>query len=707
MIKSKKQFILVIISFILVIVLGTLSYAFYNYTRTGTNNNIRVGRINFSSSQNNTINLSNVFPTDVSHLDNSNSGTVTINITGDTNYSEGIEYKVTITDVNNTINNKKVGMGFTTSVSNLGTKSNDYYNDRGSTTNVYNLIESGSVVDDKLILIGYIKPDENGVNGSINITAYIDKDEVAISDTASYIDNNSLVYGETRGEWIVGRDVLTTNEWNSLSSSGVSFKVKVEANEGIWIPTPERRILRNFYDDQEWVDIRENITSIEFHNDGLAISNPVLTLDETDIESDGTVTLYLVDDESGNDTYKAIFVSDEDIYAPEYSYRMFRDMSNLVTFDSTNYIVDGVTNMQQLFYLCRKLENLIGLSSWDISKVETMLAMFYTCTNLSDISYLSSWDTSSLTSTAYMLSGTHISNVDPFFKWNMSNVTNTSGMFADCSVLTNINGLINWDTSNVTDMNQMFIECHNLVDLNGLKNWNVENVTRFRWMFRACIGIEEIDLSNWETPSLTDMNEFFGMYNLDGSNRTDSKLKRIIISSKFDTSRVTSFFGAFANNTMIEDYSFLELFDTSSAEDMNQMFRNNYSFHDAKYLANWDVSNVKSLAYTFQDVSFNSYLPFKNWNVGNVDTFTSTFVQHNPSIVTSLEGLEDWDVSKGIYFNGMFADSTSLVDASAIDNWNISPSSYYFHMFYNSSVHPNFTRVSGTWDAEGTFTPTT
>ena len=126
MIKSKKQMFLVIIGFILVLVLGTVSYAFFNYTRTGSANTVSVGRLNFTSTQNNTINLSNVFPTDSDHLDASNSGTVTINITGDTNYSEGIEYKVSIVDVNNVVNNKEVPISFTTTATNLGTKSNDY-----------------------------------------------------------------------------------------------------------------------------------------------------------------------------------------------------------------------------------------------------------------------------------------------------------------------------------------------------------------------------------------------------------------------------------------------------------------------------------------------------------------------------------------------------------------------------------------------------
>ena len=182
MIKSKKQMILVIISFILVVILGTVSYAFYNYTRTSENNNVRVGRVNFSSSQNNTINLTNVFPTDINNLDNTNSSTVTISIRGDTNYSEGIEYKVSLVDVNNIVNDKEITMGYSVTTSNLGTKSNDYFNERGSTTNVFNLRESGIVEDGEEIVIGYIKPDENGVNGSINITAFIDKNEVGISN---------------------------------------------------------------------------------------------------------------------------------------------------------------------------------------------------------------------------------------------------------------------------------------------------------------------------------------------------------------------------------------------------------------------------------------------------------------------------------------------------------------------------------------------
>ena len=62
MIKSKKQMYLVIGAFALVMLLGTVTYAFFNYTRTGSANTIRVGRIAFRTNQTETITLNNLFP---------------------------------------------------------------------------------------------------------------------------------------------------------------------------------------------------------------------------------------------------------------------------------------------------------------------------------------------------------------------------------------------------------------------------------------------------------------------------------------------------------------------------------------------------------------------------------------------------------------------------------------------------------------------
>ena len=64
MIKSKKQMFIIVGAFILVLPLFTTTYAFFNYTRTGAANTIRVGRISFVSKNEQTISLSNLFPID-------------------------------------------------------------------------------------------------------------------------------------------------------------------------------------------------------------------------------------------------------------------------------------------------------------------------------------------------------------------------------------------------------------------------------------------------------------------------------------------------------------------------------------------------------------------------------------------------------------------------------------------------------------------
>ena len=57
MIKTKGQMLIIIAVFMSILLLGTTAYAFFNYTRTGTANVIRVGRISFVTRQTNTISL--------------------------------------------------------------------------------------------------------------------------------------------------------------------------------------------------------------------------------------------------------------------------------------------------------------------------------------------------------------------------------------------------------------------------------------------------------------------------------------------------------------------------------------------------------------------------------------------------------------------------------------------------------------------------
>ena len=314
--KNRKVLFLFLIFAGIICILVGVTYSFFNYTRTGLANNFRVGRIYFNTSQNGSINLSNVFPITSEELgtDVGNHDSVTVTITGDTTYSEGIEYLVTLDQVNNTVNGKTIPIIFNTEVTGVGTSDDEYYDNRGGDSSIYMLYEAGDFREDKYLLAGYIAPGETGINGSITLTAYVNADKMAITDTyslpAEYIQNpnmtleivNSCVsiltrywgeerenytigYGETyesfcngtgtswgqtfydylyeeyfsdsiindfiemgvlvnknpyngdtTDEWVNGRVVFTTNEWNSLKNdNALSFKIKVEANEGIWV----------------------------------------------------------------------------------------------------------------------------------------------------------------------------------------------------------------------------------------------------------------------------------------------------------------------------------------------------------------------------------------------------------------------------------------------------------------------------------------
>ena len=62
-------------------------------------------------------------------------------------------------------------------------------------------------------------------------------------------------------------------------------------------------------------------------------------------------------------------------------------------------------------------------------------------------------------------------------------------MFSDCSSLSKIN-LSNFNTENVTNMNHMFSLCKSLTNID-LSNFNTQNVTDMSYMFSGCISLKK------------------------------------------------------------------------------------------------------------------------------------------------------------------------------------------------------------------------
>ena len=271
-----KQIRLSVIGFaILLIGLVGVTYAFFNYTRTGAANNIRTGRIYFNTTSGDTLNLTNVFPMDSSEAANAALDSVTLGITGDTSYADGEEFVVTLVDVTNTVNGKEIPMNYIATYTaatggTIGDANSNYWTAKSAkNANIYLLNATGPVEEGKQVLVGYIKNGATGISGTLSIKAYIDSDRIAISDTyyenatttptptapndeygttTEWVDDENATttptptapndeYGTTT-EWVDGRTVLTTTEWNSLGTTPISFKIRAESQEGLWVEEP-------------------------------------------------------------------------------------------------------------------------------------------------------------------------------------------------------------------------------------------------------------------------------------------------------------------------------------------------------------------------------------------------------------------------------------------------------------------------------------
>ncbi len=243
--KSINIKILVVFALVIILLTAGVTYAFFNYTRTGSSNTISVGRIFFISREEETFTLSNLKPIDVSNgipNDNTKVGIYELEIEGDTDYSGGVEYLVSVVNANiTTTGGHVIPISIDVTVSSLGTENNNYFTARenGNAT-IYKRLMGDTITGNDAILVGYIKPNTTrgtaeGVDGSITIKAYLDKDKIAITDTYDATESYNM---GTETDWVDGRVVITTSEWNALVSSGASFKIRVEANEGIWVEAP-------------------------------------------------------------------------------------------------------------------------------------------------------------------------------------------------------------------------------------------------------------------------------------------------------------------------------------------------------------------------------------------------------------------------------------------------------------------------------------
>ena len=273
---------------------------------------------------------------------------------------------------------------------------------------------------------------------------------------------------------------------------------------------------------------------------------------------------------------------------------MFGGCSVLSSLDLSNFYTKEVRDMSYMFSRCSALTTIYASDKFVTSKVQSGISMFSACKNLkgtilnykdskTDYTYANcgtngyftpvfeyaefNEGTGTLTfrrglsksKGAYALNleasepgwwSTHRYEIKKVvFDASFANARPTSCYywFCNCSELTDIEGIENLNTENVTNMRGMFFNCPNLSSLD-LTNFSTGNVTDMNAMFGYC-QLSSLDLTSFNTANVTEMNFMF---------QGCSALTTIYASEMFVTDQVEGY-GMFKDCTNLKDYSAREI----------------------------------------------------------------------------------------------------------------------------------------------------
>ena len=234
--------------------------------------------------------------------------------------------------------------------------------------------------------------------------------------------------------------------------------------------------------------------------------------------------------------------------------------------------------------------------------------------------------------------------------------TDSSYMFTSRYNSREIRGILeidlsNFDTSKVTNMNSMFYDMSNLTMLD-LSSFNTSKVTDMSGMFAGLLNLTTLNVSHFDTSNVTNMGAMFSFM----SNLTTLDL------SNFDTSNVTDMSWMFYGMSSLTTLD-LSNFDTSQVTDMCYMFSymSNLTTLD---LSNFDTSKVTDMQYMFSDMSSLTTLDLSNFNTSKVTDMTGMFLLGDNDIPKDkLEKIyvnNDFNTTNLTYSYGMFGNRKKL-----------------------------------------------
>ena len=234
--------------------------------------------------------------------------------------------------------------------------------------------------------------------------------------------------------------------------------------------------------------------------------------------------------------------------------------------------------------------------------------------------------------------------------------TYSRNMFYSADYLQKIRNILdldlsNFDTSNVTDMNGIFSGMSNLTTI-SLSNFDTSKVTNMGSMFYGMRSLTSLNLSNFDTSQVTDMRDmFFIVLNL-----TSLDL------SNFNTSKVTDMRSMFSGMSSLTSLN-LSNFDTSQVTDMSDMFSGMFNLTTLN-LSNFDTSKVTDMNYMFTDMYNLTTLDLSNFDTSKVTDMNYMFYLYDEDkLKDKLEKIyvnNDFNTYKLRYSTDMFGNRKKL-----------------------------------------------
>ena len=224
----------------------------------------------------------------------------------------------------------------------------------------------------------------------------------------------------------------------------------------------------------------------------------------------------------------------------------------------------------------------VDLSSFDTSNYTSMYSLFSGFTSIKSLD-VSNLDTSNVTDMSSMFHDcSSLLNID-LSKNNLNKVKNFSSMFGSCKSLESLK--ISAIGNDITNVEQMFINCWNIksIDLSNFRNKTTSRISVYG-MFDSCTSVESIDISGMDFSKTYGNYSFYGMSKMFANCK---KLKSIIFPShiSFDNSKMSmaSMFADCSSLTSLD----LSNFDTTNVTDMEYIFNNCFKLSNLTLGNDW------------------------------------------------------------------------------------------------------------------------